>query len=241
MAAPGKALEAAVFDVHEGPDGKAVEEPTGGTTWTWADAVLAAQDSWRIVYGHERTTHIELDALGRQLVFVEETEQPGCHRYEQLSTYAGDVLLDQTTTCDGGLFEHRWSVLDAEGRVSRAERIFLGNPTSTTHEVQIYAWDACGAPTLREHTWNGKVTWREELTWDAAGRLVEKVLVNAPGGEEHAVPYEYDEEGRVVAVGEQRWIRDAEGRIVAFETGGAAAPPELGGGALHTITYSYCD
>src|SRR6185436_3198791 len=77
---------------------------TSESTWTYdAQGVLLAVDGWGIVSGNRRTHHEELDAHGRETRFVEETEEPTCHRFERTSSYAaaGDAdPAQQDITCD---------------------------------------------------------------------------------------------------------------------------------------------
>ena len=54
-------------------------------------------------------------------------------------------MLDQMTTCDGGLFEHIRTDVDAAGRPVRVSRIFVGNPMHTIRQLDEFTYDRCGA------------------------------------------------------------------------------------------------
>lgn len=213
--APGMPLEQTTTRLKVSNDGTVVgEEPIAHHTWTRDEnGALLSDEGTAIILGYERAYFTEYDAEGREVVYIEETESIDCHMYYRTTTRnaAGEVI-DRLTTCDGALFEHLTVTVDAFDRPVHSKRIFIGNPTWTILDESFFAYDECGAVTMKKHTWNSTLSRLETLEHDAQGRVISR-YVEQKNGEPRSFQYAYDAEGRVVQMGELTWTWRPDGRL----------------------------
>lgn len=235
----GSPASNAVWRSHQSGDawGEALEAET---TWTYDEAGRQRRsDGWAEVYGHVRTYRTEWDAEGRETRYLEVTEEPSCHEYERVATWApgGNAVLDTLTTCDGRLFEHEWSAFNPHWQPVRTDRLFIGNPSWAVQELDLRDYDSCGAQVFWEHRYDGRLTLRQALTLDAAGRVVARTQ-ESQFSPEVTTAYTYDAEGRLVASSGRTWTFEGE-RLARVDYGpegqlmGKGEPPT---GAL-LLTY----
>jgi YD repeat-containing protein len=220
--AANKPLKQSYSRFITGLDGVRKEEVLSETTWTYDEAGKAlASEGWGRPEGFVRTHQTEWDEAGREVLYVENTEEPSCHRYERTTNWSGDVAVDSLTTCDGTLFEHVVVDVDSQGRPVHTDRVFVGNPSWTVHERDTVEFDACGAQVFREHFYDDTLTMRDRLTLDAQGRIVARTS-ERKGVAAGTTHYTYDAAGHVTAMGERQFSYDGAGRLVRVDYGSAA-------------------
>ena len=249
MAAPERPRSSRRVTVHFTWDGSRVEETVGERQWTYDGPGRALfAEGWHRVEGFVRHGREEYDEAGRVVYSREDTEDGSCHRYEQRTVFAdgppggppwvSSVMLDQMTTCDDALFEHIHTDIDAAGRPLRVERVFAGNPLQTSHQLDEYRYDRCGAITRESHYWDDRLTRRVTNRRDGQGRLVERTYETAD-----AVPnttaFAWDAAGRLTSMGERRFAYDTSGRLTHVEFGAEGGPRRFEGPVVAEVNYIY--